>query len=48
MGKDKESDENKNEDKPGKHDSEREGHVHEDTARSIDPTKYGTPPDDND
>ncbi|MGH3914485.1 MAG: hypothetical protein ACRDTC_13930 [Pseudonocardiaceae bacterium] len=44
-------DENKNEDddkdRPGRHDAEREGHVHEDTAKSIDPSKYGPQPDDD-
>jgi hypothetical protein len=48
VGKDGDKDENKNKDGPGRHDSEREGHVHEDTAKRIDPTKYGTPPDDDD
>ena len=48
MSKDRGKDENKNEDRPGRHDSEREGHVHEDTAKRIDPTKYSTPPDDDD
>lgn len=43
MGKD----EDKDQDRLGKHDPEREGHVHEDTARSIDPSKYGPPPDDD-
>lgn len=38
----------KDDDKPGKHDPEREGHVHEDTAKSIDPSKYDPPPDDDD
>jgi hypothetical protein len=40
-------DEDKNKDRPGKHDPEREGHVHEDTAKSIDPSKYEPPPDDD-
>lgn len=42
-GKDK--DEGRN--RPGKHDPEREGHVHEDTAKRIDPSKYEPPPDDD-
>ncbi len=37
----------KDEDRPGKRDPEREGHVHEDTAKSIDPSKYGPSPDDD-
>jgi hypothetical protein len=38
MGKD----DNKDTDKPGRHEDDREGHVHEDTAKKIDPKKYGT------
>lgn len=48
MGWDEDKDDkNKDKDRPGKHDPEREGHVHEDTAKSIDPSKYGPPPDDD-
>ncbi|MGH3803386.1 MAG: hypothetical protein ACRDTD_25315 [Pseudonocardiaceae bacterium] len=49
MGRDedKDKDKDKDKDRPGKHDPEREGHVHEDTAKSIDPSKYGPPPDDD-
>ena len=45
MGKDRNE---KNEDKPGRHEDDREGQVHEDTAKKIDPSKYGTDKDDDD
>lgn len=45
MGKDRDD---KDGDKPGRHDGDREGHVHEDTAKKIDPSKYGTDDDDDD
>lgn len=38
----------KNEDKPGRHEDDREGQVHEDTAKKIDPSKYGPGKDDDD
>lgn len=38
----------KGDDKPGRHDGDREGHVHQDTAKDIDPSKYGTYDDDDD
>jgi hypothetical protein len=47
MGKDDETDKDKDRGRPGKHDPEREGHVHEDTAKRIDPRKYEPPPDDD-
>lgn len=49
MGRDedKDKDRDKDQDRPGKHDPEREGHVHEDTAKNIDPSKYSPPPDDD-
>jgi len=48
MGRDEEKDQDdKDKNRPGKHDPEREGHVHEDTAKSIDPSKYGAAPDDD-
>jgi hypothetical protein len=46
MGKD--GNDNKDADKPGRHEDDREGHVHEDTAKKIDPKKYGTYDDDDD
>lgn len=30
----------KDDDKPGRHEDDREGQVHEDTAKNIDPSKY--------
>lgn len=45
MGKDRDE---KNDDKPGRHEDDREGKVHEDTAKKIDPSKYGTDRDDDD
>lgn len=45
MGKDGDD---KDEDKPGRHEDDREGQVHEDTAKNIDPSKYGTDDDDDD
>lgn len=48
MGKDQDDKAGKGDDRPGKHDPEREGHVHEDTAKSIDPSQYRPPPDDDD
>ena len=47
MGRDEDKDKDEDKDRPGKHDSEREGHVHEDTAKSIDPSQYGPPLDDD-
>jgi hypothetical protein len=44
MGKDGNGD--KDADKPGRHEDDREGHVHEDTAKNIDPSKYGVYDDD--
>ncbi|MFN2497246.1 MAG: hypothetical protein ABR608_15300 [Pseudonocardiaceae bacterium] len=35
MGKDKDKD------KPGRHEDDREGQVHPDTAKQIDPSQYG-------
>ncbi len=49
MGRDEDKGKDgKDKDRPGKHGPEREGHVHEDTAKSIDPSKYGPPIDDDD
>lgn len=42
MGKDKDKDE----DKPGRHEDDREGEVHQDTAKKIDPSQYGQDDDD--
>jgi hypothetical protein len=39
---------NKDDDKPGRHEDDREGQVHENTAKKIDPSKYGTDDDDED
>ncbi len=39
---------NRADDKPGRHEDDREGQVHEDTARNIDPSKYGTDDDGDD
>jgi hypothetical protein len=47
VGRDEDKDKDEDKDRPGKHDSEREGHVHEDTAKSIDPSQYGPPLDDD-
>lgn len=47
MGRDEDRDRDRDQNRPGKHDPEREGHVHEDTAKDIDPSKYGPPPDDD-
>jgi hypothetical protein len=44
MGKDGNGD--KDADKPGRHEDDREGHVHEDTAKNIDPSKCGVYDDD--
>ncbi len=38
----------KDADKPGRHEDDREGQVHEDTAKKIDPSKYGTDDDGKD
>ncbi|MGQ0774127.1 MAG: hypothetical protein ACT4NY_06875 [Pseudonocardiales bacterium] len=49
MGKDKDEDKNEDkEDKPGRHEDDREGHVHEDTAKQIDPSQYGEYGQDDD
>jgi hypothetical protein len=48
MGSDDEQDnDKKDKDRPGRHDPEREGHVHEDTAKRIDPSKYEPSHDDD-
>lgn len=44
MGKDGDD---KKDDKPGRHEDDREGQVHADTAKKIDPSKYGTDDDDD-
>jgi hypothetical protein len=46
MGKDRDDKDKKDDDKPGRHDGDREGHVHEDTAKNIDPSKYRPYDDD--
>ena len=38
----------KDDDKPGRHEDDREGRVYEDTTKKIDPSKYGTDDDDDD
>lgn len=38
MGK---SGNDRDDDKPGRHEDDREGRVHEDTAKNIDPSEYG-------
>jgi hypothetical protein len=48
MGKDEKDGKDKNENKPGRHEDDREGQVHEDTAKQIDPSKYGPGKDDDD
>jgi len=45
MGKD---DKGKDEDKPGRHEDDREGQVHQETAKNIDPTQYGQYDNDDD
>lgn len=37
----------RDDDKPGRHKDDREGRVHEDTAKNIDPSKYGAADDDD-
>ena len=34
-------------DKPGRHEDDREGQVHEDTAKNIDPSEYELNPDED-
>ena len=46
MGKGKDG-KDKGGDKPGRHEDDREGQVHEDTAKNIDPSEYGTEQDDD-
>jgi hypothetical protein len=38
----------KYEDKPGRREDDRQGQVHEDTGKKIDPSKYGSGRDDDD
>ncbi len=44
MGKDGND---KEDQKPGRHEDDREGQVHKDTAKNIDPSKYGADDDED-
>lgn len=46
MGKNR--DDKNDDDKPGRHDANREGHVHQETAEKLDPSEYDTYDDDDD